>query len=76
MIIGAARGALGFLSGELIGSALDSTPYGKGARIAATKLTDFITNTHLGLIKKEHEFMWNHGGRWLYSKFFNADLAD
>ncbi len=20
--------------------------------------------------------MWNHGGRWLYSKFFDAKLAD
>lgn len=42
----------------------------------ATKLTDFLTSTHQGLIRKEHEFMWKYGGRWLYSKFFDADLAE
>lgn len=78
MLGGFARGVAGTLVGSTIGSVLES----RQANVTwdlingATKLTDFITNTHQGLIRKEHEYMWKYGGKWLYSKFFDAELAE
>ena len=71
-------GMAGAVAGGLVGSVVDvnNSQIGQLAVSGATKLTDFITNTHLGLIRKEHEYMWKHGGKWLYSKFFDAELAD
>lgn len=78
MFAGLARGVAGSLVGSTVGSVLEGRAAGVSWDLinGATKLTDFITNTHQGLIRKEHEYMWKHGGKWLYSKFFDADLAE
>ena len=78
MLAGFARGVAGSLIGSTIGSVLENRAASTTWDLVngATNLTDFITNTHLGLIRKEHEYMWKHGGKWLYSKFFDSELAE